>query len=204
MAEFTEIIYTGPVADDRQALESLPDELFDFLSETNGLVAFEGGLHIRGACTEPAWHALETVWWGSHALHKLYPKTVTPDDIPFAQDCVGDQFLLRDDKVIHLFGETGEVEPLNLAVTEFIEKAKSDPMDFLSLHPLRKFIREGRHLMPGKLLHVFPPYIAQDEEGKDVRITTAPALEVLQYLADLARQVQEAGPGGQIQIRALA
>ncbi len=39
---------------------------------------------------------LRQVWIGEDRLSRLYP-AVNADDVPFAQDCFGDQFLLVPD-----------------------------------------------------------------------------------------------------------
>lgn len=68
-------------------------------------------INIRGASANPDWHSLRRVWIGEDCLSQLYPD-VNDDDVPFAQDCLGDQFLLRSESVLRLHGETGEVEDL--------------------------------------------------------------------------------------------
>ena len=51
-------MYLGPPIDDPAILESLPPELADLLRRANGYVAYDGGLHVRGACHMPEWHSL--------------------------------------------------------------------------------------------------------------------------------------------------
>jgi len=46
-------MYLGPPIDDPAILESLPPELVDLLRRANGYVAYDGGLHVRGACHTP-------------------------------------------------------------------------------------------------------------------------------------------------------
>lgn len=112
-------------------MRKLPDDLRSFLEETNGLVAFDGGLHIRGASNEPAWHSLRHVWLGV-PLHTLYP-AVQPEDVPFAQDAVGDQWLLRDGQVVRLAAETGDIEPAWQSFGGFLQAVEATPIDTLGL-----------------------------------------------------------------------
>jgi len=56
---------------------------------------------VRGAVTSPDWHSIRVMLEGPDALHCLYSQ-ILPDDIPFAEDCVGDQFCLRSSEVIRL------------------------------------------------------------------------------------------------------
>ncbi len=189
------IIYVGPPTDDRELLESLPAPVRGLLEDTNGLVAFDGGLHIRGACRAPAWHSLRHVWLGDAAFHARYPD-VRPDDIPFAQDAVGDQWLLRDDDVIRLAAETGQVEQLGQTFEEFLAAVDQAPVDTLGLHPLMRFQRDGGALAPGQLLNVYPPFcVAESRDGASLR--AIPALQRIDFLAWLATQI----PGDGEQVR---
>lgn len=56
--------YLGPNIDDLEIFERLPSALRSLLSRRNGFVSRCGSLHVRGACREPAWHALRPVWLG--------------------------------------------------------------------------------------------------------------------------------------------
>src|ERR1700681_1788880 len=119
------LTFSGPAIDDREMLAKLPKELAALLTQTNGFIQFHGGLHVRGACLAPAWHSLREAWLGDNAFHRLYPE-VEPDDIPFAEDYLGDQFLLRGGDVWRLYAETGEVEPLEETFKVFMENVQDD------------------------------------------------------------------------------
>src|SRR3954453_4788104 len=106
-----DVTFVGPPIDDPEVLGLLPPELAGLLAGQNGFVQFRGGLHVRGACRGPAWHSLREAWLGEGSFHRHYPE-VRPGDVPFAEDCLGDQFLLREGRVWRLAGETGEVVPL--------------------------------------------------------------------------------------------
>jgi hypothetical protein len=102
-------MFVGPPIDDAEILERLPFGYREFLAEVNGYVAYHGGLHIRGACFTPEWHSLRYAWEGEDSICRLFP-AVAPDDIPFAEDALGDQYILRGDVVYRLSGETGELQ----------------------------------------------------------------------------------------------
>src|SRR5436190_11238258 len=121
------VTWTGPPADDKELLDQLPPDLAGLLKQLDGFVQFSGGLHVRGACRTPAWHSLRDAWRGEHAYHRLYPD-VRPDDVPFAQDCLGDQFLLRDGRVWRLAAETGGTRSLGISLAGFLEAAQADPV----------------------------------------------------------------------------
>lgn len=196
--QLTDVTYEGPAIDDHEILDLLPAELRSLLEQTNGFIHFAGGLHVRGACLEPEWHSLRAAISGELALHEHYPE-VLATDIPFAQDAVGDQYLLRDGTVHWLYGETGDMESLRTGMSEFFEAAKSNPDEYLGLDILRRFLRGGGVLRPGELLHIYPP-LCTVEAQKGVSVTPVPAEERLRFLARFAEQVRGVSGEGQIEM----
>lgn len=195
------IIYTGEVITDHKLLAMLPKDLQTFLRQHNGVVAYFGGLHIRGCCVEPGWHSLRDAWQGEQALQKTYD-TVLKNDIPFAQDCVGNQFLLRQGEVVFLDTETGEIAPLEVDFKHFLIGADKFPVDALGLEPLRRWQQQGGGLAPGQLLHVYPPVcIAADTDKATVAPVAAP--KRLAFLADLYRQIKHLPDGQALTIKPL-
>ncbi|RYG67075.1 hypothetical protein EON80_14285 [bacterium] len=196
--EFAYLTYQGPPVDDFATLEKLPSALRGLLEQLNGFVQFGGGLHLRGACSAPTWHSLGEVWSGKLALWKLYPE-VLENDVPFGQDAVGDQFLLRGDVVHCLAGETGEVRSLFCDLTTFLTEAQADPERVLGLAPLLQFHEEGGELEPGQLLSVYPPFcMAQAADGVSLR--AVPVEDRIRFLADFAKQIAGLGDGTSISI----
>jgi hypothetical protein len=181
------VTFVGPEVDDPEVLAALPRALRDLLGEVNGLVAFDGGLHLRGACRAPGWHALREAWRGERSFRARYP-AVEPGDVPFAQDAVGDQWLLRGERVLRLLAETGAVEDLGRTLGAFLADVERDPVDTLGLHPLLQFQAEGGTLEPGRLLMVYPPFCAREAAG-GVTLRAIPAGERLDFLAHLAAQL---------------
>src|SRR5436190_17613681 len=96
-----DVTWKGPAVDDLELFRRLPGELVRLLQQQNGFIQYHGGLHVRGACRTPQWHSLRAAWLGKNAFHRFYPD-LTPEDIPFAEDCLGDQFLLREKDVWRL------------------------------------------------------------------------------------------------------
>jgi hypothetical protein len=186
-------MYVGPPIDDPQILERLPVEYRDLVARANGYVAYHGGLHVRGACLTPEWHSLRAAWDGERAVHRLWP-TVSPDDVPFAQDALGDQFVLRRGQVHRLAAETGELESLGVDLAGFDAAVRVDPFEYLSLGPLEAFRGEGGVLQPGQLLSVYPPYCV---DSADARRSFRPiaAADRLGFLASLAAQLHNLPDG---------
>ncbi len=162
-----DISFRGPAPSDPDydhALRAeLPPELQGLLDELGGVVAFGGGLHLRGLCVAPEWHSLRAAWRGPRALHQLF-RSVLPSDVPFAEDCVGDQYLLRGGEVVQLFAEVAEVEALGQGLREFIAAAIADPEDALCTEPLQVFLRDHEALAPECALQIDPPFCVDADE----------------------------------------
>jgi hypothetical protein len=187
----------GPELDAKNPLlVEVPAGYANLLRQINGFVTFEGGFHLRGICDAPAWHSLHEAWRGSQALHRLF-LAVRASDVPFGQDCLGDQFLLREGVVHKLSAEAGEVSSMELSLGEFLERMAADPFDFLQLQPLAQFHHEGGRLEPGQLLSVYPPFITK-ESADGVSIRAIPVDDRIAFLADVAREVASVLDGEQI------
>ncbi|HTK75675.1 MAG TPA: hypothetical protein VL371_10490 [Gemmataceae bacterium] len=195
--ELQHVTYSGPPIDDEPLLARLPTSLADLLRQMNGFIQLHGGLHVRGACLQPAWHSLREAWAGGSAFHRFYPH-VRRKDVPFAEDCMGDQFLLRSGRVYKLAAETGALEPMNVSLAAFFQAVAADPVEFLSLHPLIKFQHDGGRLEPGQLLGAFPPFCCK-QSADGVSLAAIPTGERRRFLADLAAQVRDLPEGAEIE-----
>lgn len=193
------VTFTGPPLDDGHLLDRLPANLAGLLGQINGFIQFHGGLHVRGACHEPDWHSLRDAWDGEAAFWRLYPE-VNQSDVPFAEDCMGDQFLLRDGVTHKLSAETGEIESLGIGLREFFEAVAADPVKFLSLQPLLQHQEDGGRLEPGQLLAASPPFCVE-ESADGVSLAAISTGERRRFLADLAAQLRDVPDGDQIEFR---
>jgi len=190
--------FAGPPIDDPELLARLPEPLRQRLTRVNGYVAYAGGLHVRGACRAPEWHSLRAAWLGENAIHRLFP-AVRADDVPWAEDALGDQFLLRDGVVLRLEAETGRVESLGVDLTGFEQRVRDDPFEYLRLAPLEQFAREGGELRPGQLLSVYPPYCVE-ESARGVALRAVPAAARLRWLSALAREIGGLADGAALRL----
>jgi hypothetical protein len=196
VGRFGVAMYRGPPIDDNDILTRLPVEYRRLLETINGYVAYSGGLHVRGACTSPAWHSLGAAWCGDDAIHRLFP-AVAPEDLPFGQDALGDQFVWRDGFVWKLDAETGDLKPLMMTLPEFDAAARADPDKFLALGPLREFQAQGGNLEPGQLLSVIPPFVFK-ESAASVSYRAVPVLDRLKFLSQLACELRDVPDGGTV------
>ncbi len=190
--------FVGQPPDDNMVLARLPRDYTNFLQSVNGCVVHGGGLHVRGVSDTPDWHSLQRFWTGEDRLSAMY-SAVKTDDVPFAQDCFGDQFLLRSKSVFRLHGETGELEDLALGWRDFFTAAAANPIDFLSLQLLDRFRNEGGSLKPGQLLNVYPPLCTR-ESASGVSLKPISTRERIRFLAEFAAQISGLTDGAKIQI----
>ena len=191
--------YVGGEITDSEIVEKLPQTYWDLLQQVNGYILFNGGLHIRGAVVSPSWHSLRVAWFGETALHRLFP-AIKQQDIPFGQDCFGDQFVLRDGSVHRLQAETGTIESLAMDLETFLLRAQDAPVEFLSLQLLRQFRREGGELKPGELLSVYPPFCTK-ESGRGISLRAISASDRIGFLADFANQISHLSEGTRVRIK---
>jgi hypothetical protein len=188
------ILFVGDSPARQESLRSLPRELALLYSKANGFIALNGGFHLRGLCSDPSWHSLEFAWIGESSFASQYPE-VLPDDIPFAQDCFGDQFIYRSGNIFKLTGETGEVDLLCKSLDKFIKGITADPHTFLNLPEsfLARYV-----INPGQLIHVYPPLCTRAEK-RSFRVISA--TELISAHADFARQIRDVPDGGEINIK---
>ena len=191
--DLVDVTFAGPpFGEGSPIVAALPDELVALLRQVNGFILREGALHVRGVCDEPPWHSLAAAMTGPRALHRLYP-SLRASDVPFAQDCVADQFVLRDGVVHRLESETGTLEALDLSLAAFFAQAEADPVEFLGMQPLQRHRQEGGALQPGQVLHVYPPFCTR-EAANGVSLRAVPVGDALAFLADFARHVSGLSP----------
>lgn len=145
------LTYRGAPLDDLELLGRLPSELQQLLAIRNGFVAYRGAIYVRGACTEPAWHALRAAMEGPNAYHTR-TINVDPADIPFAQDALGRQFLLRTGKVYRVDPNRSALDELGLDLTQFLHMLYEHPQRLLPLDALLEFEATGATLRPGETL----------------------------------------------------
>jgi len=187
------VTFQGPALKDPSPLDGLPGELFEVLWQINGFVAYAGGLHLRGFVDEPNWHSFERYRSGDMALHKMF-SVVEESDIPFGQDFLGNQFLLRHDEVWRLRSDTGEATGLAVGLAEFFDACKKDPIDFLGLELLAEYHQLHGMLEPGDLVHTMPPLCLRRDDKK-LAMKSVPIDNALSFLAVFAKQVAEAPEG---------
>ena len=181
--------WEGGDSDDKELLDELPAELRAVIANLNGFIVHHGAIHFRGCVEQPAWHSLREAWHGPHAFHRLYPG-ILETDVPFAQDQVGDQYLLRGKEVFHLDAETGEVGRFDADLESFLSGIADDIAEYLN-------VGLDHQLPPGFLLHAHPPFCVA-ESGQGTSLRPVPAKELILFHADLASQIRDVPDGAKV------
>lgn len=193
------LTYQGPELNDPDLLDLLPESVASLLKQINGFIQFHGGFHLFGACLEPSWHSLRESWQGEHAAHRHYEQ-ILEDDVPFGEDCLGFQYLLRDGKVIYLDAQTGAVEFLDFGLLEFFEWIEADAVENLGMQPLLQVIQEGNVPEPGQLVSEYPPFCASESEVK-VSLSLVASAERRKALIDLHQGIRSLREGEKLHFK---
>ncbi len=181
--EFKGVTFRGESPVDDGLAARLPEELQDFYRGSNGIIAYNGGLQIRSCTNDSHWNSLGYYWLGEGALHAHYPNLLS-SDIPFGQDCVGDQFFLRDESVWLLSAETGDVIDMEASLFEFFDNCIEDPVEYLAMEPLVHHLDMEGALAPGMLVHVVPALSLELPEDTPYHIDSLRVDERLSWLLE--------------------
>lgn len=195
------VTFQGPPLEDPNVLQGLPPELFEVLWQVNGFVAYAGGLHVRGFVDEPSWHSFAHYHSGEMALRNIYSQ-IREYDLPFGQDFLGNQFLLRDSEVFRLRADTGEVTSLRVDLAGFFDATKANPVEYLSLELLALFHEQNGGLEPGQLVHTMPP-LCLKRPDKKLAMKAVDADNAIAFSANFAKQISEAPEGVEVKLELL-
>lgn len=180
--EFKGVIYRGEAPVDEELAARIPGDLREFFQDSNGIIAYNGGLQIRACTQDTHWDSLGLYWTGERALSRVYSNLLS-SDIPFGQDCVGDQFILREDNVWLLSTETGDMIDMEASLYEFFENCIEDPVEYLAMEPLVHHLDIEGELKPGMLVHVVPALSLDLPEDTPYHIDSLPIKERLEWLS---------------------
>lgn len=122
------------------------------LQHRNGFYAFNGLLHVLGACTSPPNHSLLT--WNDPTGWRSAWGVTLEGLVFFAQNAFGDQFGYRAGKIVRLKALEGVVMASHASLDEFLQAALLDPETTLSQRAFDACVRahgalpHGGHFAP--------------------------------------------------------
>ncbi len=141
-------------------------------------ILYSVGLQIRSYDALECLLNVSTFLEGELAFHNLY-REVKASDFPIAQDCFGDQFLIRDNLVVKLNAETGDIDEFGCTWEQFLAWVDEEPIERLG-------IPSDLELKVGQLLFVYSPFCTV--EGSNASIKAIDGIELISFHADFARQ----------------
>jgi hypothetical protein len=171
------ITYKGEPINDWITFNRLPGCVQDFLIEINGFTVRNNVYHIRGCVNSPDWHSLNEVWHGETKLSDLF-NSVSPYDIPIAQDCTGNQFIIRQNRMYMLDVETDSLVLMKINFQEFIRQIAE-----LSYDELQDSNMQNVEVAPGQHFSYYPI----DSSVLDFSLKAFDALAHLKLLSMIAR-----------------
>jgi hypothetical protein len=193
--ELSGVVQAWPPVADERLLVGLPPSLQSLLRSANGLVAYNGGLHIRGVGDQvPGWHSIEQA---SPQLLEHY-RSLEDADVLFAEDAMGDQYVLRRGAVWRLAAETDDVERIANSLADFLSECEREPVRYLSLEPLVQLQKEGGELAPGQLIHAYPPFAMAESADGNATLRAVPTQEVHAWLIQLSGKLRDLPAGAQV------
>lgn len=187
------VTWQGDEITDQEILEQLPDNLTNLLKQINGFILYQGGFHLFGATIKPEWHSIRENWSGEQAAWRHYDN-IFETDVPFAEDCLGFQFFLREDLVIFLDGQTGDVQELNVGLAGFLNSIPANPLNAIGLSPLLQFMKDGHSLEPGELLAEYPFFFTKQARN-GVELSKTKAAEKRKLLVHIYLKIKNSKDG---------
>lgn len=165
----------------------------EYINNLEKTFLFDGWLQLRHESDTKKWDDINYYWIWNGAFYKYY-ENINKSDIPIAQDAFGDQFFIRDGKMIKLYSEDGEIENINLSFNEWIKKCLINPEARLNIDLKYK-------LVEWELLLAYPPFCT--EEWSNAKITIVPYKEVIDFHIDFYNQIKQIPNKSKIQIKVI-
>ena len=176
-------------------------ELADLLGDRNGFYAFASALHVFASGAESAAGGSLEAWNDPDGWRSAYGGLVD-GYLFFAEDVLGSQFAIRDDRIHTFDPETGQFEVLASSVEDWADQLLTD-YDVLTGYPLaRDWQQEHGALPPGKRLVPKIPFVLGGDFVTS-NVYAADAAEGMRVRGDLALQLRDLPDGAKVRYRVL-
>lgn len=194
-----------PLSDDKGAApkfdmdNSSVSRLKDFLSGTNGLIAFESALIVRPFLATviaegiESWNRIDN--WKGH-----YDNPEVHQSLFFAEDTFGFQFGIKPDGTIGLLDvETGQLDPFCNGFDEWIKMILDDYNVHTGYPVMHEWQLANGPILPRRRLRPSIPFVlGGDYETKSMR--AIPIDEIMRFGADLSRQIKDIPDDGKVRL----
>ena len=170
-------------------------ELANLLRERNGFFAFGPALHVFPTeATDWSW-GLEG--WNDAKLWKHEFQSFVDPGFCFAEDLVGNQFCILDDRVQYFAVETGKMEPLASSIEDWANLILEDDQFWTAWPIAEKWAERHGPVPPRRRLHPATPFVCGGTYEID-NLRAVNAAEMMGYWGNFARQIRALPDGTQI------
>jgi hypothetical protein len=171
-------------------------ELHDLLAVANGLYCFESALHVLPSGGERM--CLER--WNAHDLWRDSYDDLAADCFFFAEDVFGNQFAIREARIVSFEAETGQIEDVAASLEDWAKRMMEDYED-LSGYPLAHRWQElNGPITPGSRLVPKIPFVLGGEFNVD-NLHELDAVKGMRWRGDLAVQIRDLPDGASIELK---
>jgi hypothetical protein len=189
-----------PVGDAVSHLGDIGASLCEVLAQKNGFFCFESALRLFPSFTvEPSWGISE---WNSPSLWKADYQGIADNIFCFAEEILGRQFVVHDEKIAVFEPETGELEIIASSLEEWASKMLLDyrqmaghpfAHEWQSIHgPLH-----SRHRLMAKRPFVLGgAYSIENFAALD-------SVQIMKCLGNLASQLRDLPDGTKVEFKIL-
>ncbi len=169
------------------------------LHERNGFFAFDRALHVfPSSILEAPVMTLEK--WNDPSTWTSAYGDAASDDLFFAEDLFGMQFVLSDQRVFTFDPETGDRTPAADSISAWVELVLDDPAVVVGSQLAGEWQRRNGALSEGRRLVPVKPFIlGGDFDLANLRDMSS--VEAMLYRADLARQLRDVPDGSQVELQ---
>jgi hypothetical protein len=164
----------------------------------NGCYVYHFALLIRPFSNKG--QPLGVVEWNDPDLWKKSYTIDLSNDLFFAEDIFGMQFVIHEDSICTFDPETSQFEPMANSLAEWAEEVIRDT-DFRTGYPLGvEWQQQNRPLQPGERLLPKVPFVLGGE-FKASELYALNDVEGMRFRASIANQIRNLPDGAQVQIK---
>ena len=183
--------------ENQRLASALASDLSALLSARNGFHAFEAALQVYPVQSEG--EVLGILDWNRRETWKHEYQGLADDFLCFAQDVFGNQFALREDKVILFECETGRQSAFATSMEDWSEKVLASYDVATGYSFARSWQLANRPLAPGERLFPVKPFtIGGEYNTHNMRAMDGTAL--LRFFGNFALQVRDKPEGANVRL----
>jgi hypothetical protein len=202
MLSVKKLVSVGSVIEPKPPHDSLAlggprhQELCDLLSIANGLYCFESALHVLPS--GGAQMSLER--WNAPDLWRDAYDDLAADCLFFAEDIFGNQFAIRNARIVSFDAETGDMEDVAATVYGWADRMLDEHEDLSGFPLAHRWQERNGAIVPGSRLVPKIPFVLGGEFAVD-NLHSIQAVKGMRWRGDLAVQIRDLPDGASIELK---